>query len=327
MRDFTMKNRLVDALLFLAAAGLLSALILHSNPAAIARTLSKSNLFFVGGALAITAAIIFVKIVRWRIILESIKIKLSTEQVAGPYTASLFVSNITPGRVGEPVRSYYLKKSLGHPITNTLPSVLLERLLDISTLMVFYLAGLAVLYAIVDKILVAAALIVAIIIGSVIFFAGNKKLLRASFDKIYSALEFIPKVRELAKRAEKLPEKFHAGFVLASKSKHVPKLVFITLVTWTMEFSIIKLSFLSIGVDMDFLIIASVCSIATVIGLLTFLPGNIGSFEATAALLFTQVVPSMDLATATSGVIIYRISSLWFALLLSSKSFIKYQYS
>ncbi|MBI2085054.1 MAG: flippase-like domain-containing protein [Candidatus Aenigmarchaeota archaeon] len=322
-----MKNRLADALLFLVAAGLLSALILHSNPAAIAKTLSKSNPVFVGGALTITSAIILVKIIRWKIILESIKIKLSAAQVAGPYTASLFVSNITPGRVGEPIRSYYLKKSLGHPIANTLPSVLLERLLDISTLMFFYLSGLVLLYSIVDKILAAAALVVAFAVGSVIFFAGNKKLLRATFDKIYNLLEFIPKIRELAKRAEKLPEKFHAGFVLASKSKHVPKLILITLFTWVMEFFIVKLSFLSIGVDMGFLIIASVCSIATVIGLLTFLPGNIGSFEATAALLFTQVVPGMDLATATSGVIIYRISSLWFALLLSLKSFIKYQYS
>ncbi len=322
-----MKNRLIDTILFLAAGGLLFALILHSDPAAIARTLANSNIIFVLGAMAITATIILVKIVRWQIILESIKIKLPIMQIAGPYTASLFVSNITPGRVGEPIRSYYLKKTHGHSITSTLPSVVLERLLDISTLVVFYLFGLAKLYSVVDKVLVAAAAAVAFAIGSVIFFAGNKKLLKAAFDKIYHLLKFIPKIRDLGRRAEKLPEKFHAGFVLASKSEHMPKLILITISTWLMEFLIVKASFFSIGIDMDFLIIVSVCSIATIIGLLTFLPGNIGSFEATAALLFTQAVPGIDLATATSGVILYRISSLWFALLLSSKSFLKYQYS
>ena len=179
--------------------------------------------------------------------------------------------------------------------------MVLERLLDISTLLVFYVFGLFTLYSAVNKILIAAAAIVALAAVSVVFFAGNKKLLGSAFNKIYNFMKFIPKIRELGKRAEKLPAKFHAGFVLASKSKHVPKLVFLTVVTWVMEFLIIKLSFFSIGVDIDFLVITAVCSVSTIIGLLTFLPGNIGSFEATASLLFTQVGDKGSSATSRAG--------------------------
>lgn len=320
-----MKKR-ANLLLFLIAIGLLSALILHSNPQAIAKTLSRANLVFVAPALAITILIIGIKIVRWRIILESVGIKLSLKQITQPYMASLLVSNITPGRVGEPIRSYYLKKSLGYSISRTLPTVLLERILDISTLLIFYISGLFVLYAVINKTLVAAAAIVALAVTAVILFASSKKTLGFAFDRFYQIFKFIPKVNKLGKKIEKLPENFHAGFMLASKSRRMPALVMITLVAWIMEFLIIKLSFFAIGLDISFVTIASVSSIATIVGLITFLPGNIGSFEATAAVLFTQVVPSVDLATATSGIIIYRLSSIWFALLFCSKSFLKYQY-
>lgn len=320
-----MKKR-ADLLLFLIAIGLLFALILHSNPQVIAKTLSRANLVFVAPALAITILIIGVKIVRWRVILESVGINLSLKQITQPYMASLLVSNITPGRVGEPVRSYYLKRSLGHSISRTLPTVLLERILDISTLLIFYISGIFVLYTTISKTFVVAAAIVALGVTVVILFASSKKMLRFVFDRLYQIFKFVPKINKLGKKVEKLPETFHTGFMLASKSRRVPALVMMTLMAWIMEFSIIKFSFLSIGVDIGFVTIASVASIATIVGLMTFLPGNIGSFEATAAVLFTQIVPGVDLATATSGVIIYRLSSLWFALLFCSKSFLKYQY-
>lgn len=316
-----------NLLLFLIAAGLLSALILHSDPGAIAKTLSGANLIYVAAAATVTMIIIGAKIMRWKIILGSIGIRLAMKEITQPYAASLFISNITPGRIGEPVRSYYLKRSLGHPISTTLPTVLLERVLDISTLVVFYTLGLSVLYSVVDRTLVAAAVVVALAIISVIFFASNEKILRFAFEKAYDIFKFVPRIRRLGKKIEKLPEKFHAGFMLASKSRHIPLLIAVTVAAWLMEFFIIKLSFLSIGVDMSFIMIMSVASIATIVGLVTFLPGNIGSFEATAALLFTQTVPGIDLATATTGVIIYRLSSLWFALLVCSGSFLKYHHS
>ncbi len=320
-----MRNKLVDVLLFVLAFGLLALLVANSNPLAVMNTLQTANIAVIFGALAVTTTVVALKIARWRLLLESIGIKLGYGDIVRPYMASLFISNITPGRVGEPVRSYYLKKDLGHPISQTLPTVLLERILDISTLAAFYVLGLFVLYAALNKILVAGISFVILLILSVIAVAGNKRLLRLIFSKTYQLFKFIPRIKRLEKRVEKLPDTFHRGFVLASKSRVMPVLVLITFLSWLMEFMTVKLSFLSIGIDIDFATVAAVASVATIIGLLTFLPGNIGSFEATAAFFLAQAVPGMDLATATSGILIYRFSSLWFALLLASKFFLKYR--
>ncbi|MBI4168287.1 MAG: flippase-like domain-containing protein, partial [Candidatus Aenigmarchaeota archaeon] len=120
-------------------------------------------------------------------------------------------------------------------------------------------------------------------------------------------------------------DNFHSSFKLVTKSNKMAAVFMITLLGWLMEFSIIKLSFLSIGVNVEFLLILSVASLSTIISLLTLLPGNIGSFEASSAILMTQVVPNLDLATATSGILIYRFSSLIFALIVTSGSFLRYQ--
>ncbi len=320
-----MRNKFVDILLFVLAFGLLALLVANSNPLAVIDTLRTANIAVIFGGFAVTTMVIALKLVRWRLLLGSIGIELDYSDIVRPYMASLFISNITPGRVGEPVRSYYLKKDLGHPISQTLPTVLLERILDVSTLAVFYILGLFVLYATLNKMLVAGISFVILLILSVILVAGNKRLLRLVFNKAYQLFNFIPSIKRLEKRIEKLPDTFHRGFVLAYKSRAMPVLVLMTFFSWLMEFTTIKLSFLSIGIDINFAIVVAVASVATIIGLLTFLPGNIGSFEATAAFFLSQAVPGMNLATATSGILIYRLASLWFALLLASKFFLRYR--
>ncbi len=320
-----MRNRFVDILLFVLAFGLLALLVANSNPLAVVNTIQTADIAIIFLAFAVTTIVIVVKLIRWRLLLGAIGIKLNYSDIVGPYMASLFISNITPGRVGEPIRSYYLKRDLGHPISQTLPTVLLERILDISTLAIFYTLGLFVLYATLNKMLIAGISLVILLILAVVVIAGNKRLLGFVFEKTYQLFKFVPSIKRLETRIEKLPDTFHRGFVLASRSRAIPVLTLMTFLSWLMEFMTVKLSFLSIGIDVDFATVVAVASVAIIIGLLTFLPGNIGSFEATAAFFLSQAVPSMDLATATSGILIYRFASLWFALLLASKSFLRYR--
>ena len=320
-----MNKKIIDLLLFLIAIGLLALLIINSNPVTVFNTLSTANVTFIFGAVIITATIILVKIIRWKLLLESIGIKLTKQQIIKPYMASLFVSNITPGRVGEPIRSYYLKRDTGQAISKTLPTVVLERILDLSTLAVFYALGLFVLRTVLNEALIVGIGLIIVIIVVVTLTASSKRVLKLVFNSVYKLFKFIPKIRALRKRIEKLPNNFHSGFVLTTKGKHMSAIVAITIFAWLMEFSILKLAFLAIGVEVPFVILMSVASISTIVALLTFLPGNIGSFEAASAFLLVQVVPTIDLATATSGILLYRLSSLWFALLLSSKYFIKYR--
>lgn len=322
-----MKKRLGDAVLFLIAIGLLAALIAGSNPASIAKNLSEADLAAIAAAMSITLAIICVKIARWSMLLKSIGVNLQMKQTAKPYMASLFVSNITPGRVGEPIRSYYLKRSSGQSISKTLPTVVVERIMDLSVVVIFSVLGLFSLSATSNPILLAG--IGAMVVGlvSVTMISMNKKLLNRILKASYFILSRIPSIKKLTFKFEKAAGNFHSGFGIISKSRQVPLLFTITLFGWLMEFSIIKLAFVSIGLDIDFFTISYVASLATVVSLMTFLPGNIGSFEASSAILMSQAVPGLDLAAATSGILIYRFTSLIFALAVTSGSFLSYQRS
>ncbi|MBI3413288.1 MAG: flippase-like domain-containing protein [Candidatus Aenigmarchaeota archaeon] len=319
-----MKSK-ANLLLFGIAALLLSALIMHSNPSAIVKTLSKANPFFIAIGLSVTLLIIGLKIVRWRILLLSIGLKTGFKQIMQPYMASLFMSNITPGRVGEPIRSYYLKKSLGHHISKTLPTVVVERILDLSTVVLFCIFGLYYLSGIPNHLFLAGIAIMVSLLTVVVGVSSSKKFFNHILKISYMIFRFFPKIRKLTPKFEKIASNFHAGFKLASKSNQMPHLAALTIVAWAMEFSVIKLSFLSIGRDIGFFVILSVSSLSTIISLLTFLPGNIGSFEATSAILLTQAMPGISLAEATSGILIYRFSSLIFALAVTSSSFLRYQ--
>ena len=59
-------------------------------------------------------------------------------------TAGMSASNLTPGKIGEPVKSYLLKKTEGISISRTLPSVVMERVFDVFSVIIISLVGLGI---------------------------------------------------------------------------------------------------------------------------------------------------------------------------------------
>jgi len=90
---------------------LLGGLIYYSNPGEIYQALLKVNPIF------ITLGIFFwligniLRSYRWKYLLEKIDIEISLFTAMKIYTIGMFISNMTPGKLGDPVRNLILKKT------------------------------------------------------------------------------------------------------------------------------------------------------------------------------------------------------------------------
>ena len=100
------------------------------------------------------------------------------------YLAGLSMS-ITPGKVGEVLRSTLLKASDDVPFTRTAPIVVADRLTDLGALVVLSLVGLSEHAEYLPYVLVTTVLVVA---GAVVL--GSRKLSGWVFDQ----MERIPKI-------------------------------------------------------------------------------------------------------------------------------------
>ena len=97
--------------------------------------LSQARLPLVAAAIALTVPLIWLKTVRWQIILKAQGVLYGGMPAFLAYFGSLFIGFLTPGRLGEFVKAFHVQKERGAPLPLAFSSVLADRLFDLFALL------------------------------------------------------------------------------------------------------------------------------------------------------------------------------------------------
>ncbi len=299
---------MIKKALVLIAAIILVALIAYANPIRIAMLLSNADLSLLLLAFLASNLAIILRVMKWKVLLGGSSFRsLVPIQLFG-----MASSNFTPAKIGEPIKAVVLKASQGRAVSQTLPSIIWERVMDLAVLLIlsvglffslslsgFYYLGIAGLAA-------ASVLIFALVLILKNKGAGNAAL------KIARKLPVV----------NKLSENFIKSFYEAKVKRSSLVLCFIfTACSWLLEGVIIFFVFRAIGISLlNPLLLAMIFAIANLIGILSMLPGGLGSTDAALALLLTSF--GAEPASAIAGVLISRILSVWYVNFLGAASFV-----
>ncbi len=286
--------------------GIFLALSLYADIDNLGERLAHFGWWAFALALFLSAANYGLRFFRWQLYLRRQRVDVP-ESTSLLVFLSGFALSVTPGKVGELIKSFLLRAAVSVPITKSAPIVVAERITDLVSLLVLALLGTAI-YGVLNQTLmigvgVGAALVVAAL-GLAAWPAGMRYVIiliccgpllriRDRILQLYGGLSNLLAIRAL--------------------SWATP----LGLVAWLAEclgFALIVSAFpgaeLSLGVAM--LIYAS----ATVAGALSFLPAGLVVTEAGMTLLLVQLLPGLDQPTAIAATIITRLATLWFAVLL-----------
>lgn len=311
-----MKKRLL--LLFLAV-GIFIIWLFFSNPISILNNLLIANPIFVVLAVSLTLISLLLKSLRWKMLLKDINIKIPFSLAFSSFNAGLFISLLTPGRIGEPVRGLILKRKIGSSFSKALPLIVVERMVDLLTILAFSALLLFSISSLSPKIsfFLDFSAIISLIVLVIIIIA----LLKENFGKIlFKIILKLPKIKKLKAKSNRLLENFYSS----SKKIKLKTLLFITILTvlvWALEGVILYLALRSIGLDIAILICIEIVALGQVIGLVSSLPGGIGSVEAVMTLLLIPYLLTVPIAT--TAVLIYRFTSFWIAMLIGGTILIK----
>ncbi|MCD6435201.1 MAG: flippase-like domain-containing protein, partial [Clostridiales bacterium] len=113
-------------------------LILYVNPSKLIIEIKKihTEAIFIAFLLANIATLF--RVLKWWVLIDNISIKeLIPIQLAG-----MMISNLTPGKVGEPIKAFILKSLKGINVSESLQSIIWERTLDLIVLLIFTLIGI-----------------------------------------------------------------------------------------------------------------------------------------------------------------------------------------
>jgi len=84
----------------------------------------------------ITLLIIWIRGLRWRILLQIQGIAYSQRRAAEVWTIGFFASAVTPGKLGDAVRACYVSREKGRDFGESFLSVFVDRLLDMLVILV-----------------------------------------------------------------------------------------------------------------------------------------------------------------------------------------------
>ena len=219
----------------------------------------------------------------------------------------LFISGlsmiVTPGGSGELIKSYYLKKKFGYPLAKTFPTVIMERLLDLTGI-----AGILLIVGLLlDNYNIISLMLILLSTLSLIFVSSKKKKL---FNFLLSIIEKIP---ILKKQASSFSESYQVFGELTS-GKIMTKTLGLSFFVWMTD--AIMIYFIFMGFNLNFDIIFSTFSMysSLLLGVLTMIPAGIGVTEVS----FVEILKSegVDTATSTSLVILFRLVTIWFLTVL-----------
>jgi uncharacterized protein (TIRG00374 family) len=128
----------------------------------------------------------------------------------------------------------------------------------------------------------------------------NSKKLTLKFFKLMTKL---PIIKKFSKKIEGMAKNFSIGFNQLKKSKLLFHIFFFTFLIWIVEGIIFLLSAKAVGISLPFSFFA-LPLLSILLGVLTLIPGGLGSVEAIMVLLLTSL--GFPIAQATSAVLIYR---------------------
>jgi len=215
---------------------------------------------------------------------------------------------MTPGKVGEVLKSYLLKQVRGTPISVSAPIVMAERLTDGIAMLVLATVGLIMFnYGTPLLITIAAVVVVFLLIFQ------NRKVM----GKLLNLGERLPFVSRGIHH-------FHAFYESSYELFRLPNLTFgvgIGVVSWSGE--VIALLLVLLGLHIPFswtllVISAFVLSASTLIGSVTLLPGGLGTTDASITGMLIFLVPlsgtgvAISHSTAVAATLIIRFATLWF---------------
>ncbi|MCX6812222.1 MAG: flippase-like domain-containing protein [Candidatus Berkelbacteria bacterium] len=243
-----------------------------------------------------------VRFIKWQYYLKILRIKIPPIDSFIIFISGLSLT-ITPGKLGEVVKSYFLKTGFNVPVSRTAPIVFADRLADLMAFLTISAIGAYGFSYGKNVIWIIFFLIVAVILVILIRPVG------------LTFFRFLTKIKFVSKHANRIMDLYETSYNLL-----LPKRIifpfFVSIIAWSFEaldfYLILVLLKLNISVFAGFFVYC----FSTIIGAVMMLPAGLGVTDGSIAGLLKFL--SINSGTAAFATILIRAVTLWFAVIVGT---------
>jgi uncharacterized protein (TIRG00374 family) len=257
------------------------------------------------------------RIVRWSMMLKAAGAHTTFSNCSAPFLGSIALNNVFPLRLGDVVRALVFPKSMGITKTTATSSLIVERLIDLITLLASLAIGLFSVQVVEIPVELKASAVSLSMIGGVILVLGLlfSRSLGRFFNKLSENSDSSSKPKKAGwhKIYSTVGRLLH-GFDVMSRPRLLLSMLAISMLVWAGEAGLFYFVLLGVGVDGSPLVALFVMAVATISTLVPSSPGYIGPFHLAAFTAVSLVGGTTDQA-GSYAVIVHL--ALWFSTTLA----------
>jgi uncharacterized protein (TIRG00374 family) len=296
-------ERLKRNLILALALGVTVYLVLaiFSGFGSLTAALDDFNLALVPAILGLVLLSYVGRFFRWLYYLKILKVSVPLLTNAAIFAAGLSMT-ISPGKLGEVLKSVFVRQASGAPVARTAPAVVAERATDGTGMVAWGFLGafaLGLAPGTMVAFLAVAVLGIAVLRSKRLSLLAERVLLK------------LPLLNRLAPHLGD----FHASSNELLSSRPLVVGTLISFLSWGLECLAVYLCAVGLGADMPFLLVVFVFAVSSLVGVLSMLPGGIGAVEAGLTGQFVAVA-GLSTGVAVALTLVIRLATLWFATLV-----------
>lgn len=261
--------------------------------------LSSINFYAVGAANLLLLPVLFLKSYRWKKIMDIQNIRYSIKNAFLMYGASSLLGYVTPGRLGEVIKTNYLTKDY-HPMGYALLNSFLDRIFDIAFLLLFICVSI---------IFVPIRQILSFQSGAL----GSRIFVLTSLIVVFVSIVFLATITKRFSRLKNVLREMLFSFK-SFRPKDFLLIFIITTFSWLVYFLVIYFLAFASGISgkTSFFYLSFAAVLAGVVIILPISIFGVGTREAVLLLLLLpRGIPKMDVIVFSSLILFnYLFASL-----------------
>lgn len=236
------------------------------------------------------------RITRWAVMLRAGGAPVRVTDCAVPFLGSIALNNVLPLRAGDIVRATVFPAAIGVPRSTAFGSIVMERLLDLLTLVLFLAIGSSVLIAgqlppwLVDG-AITLALAGAASLIAIILFSGF-------FERLVLRIAEAQGQDGLIDRMLRIAADLLASFRHMSAPRALATIVLLSLFVWMGEAATFYAVMIGFGIEQPPIVSLLVMSFITLSTLVPSSPGYVGPFHLAAFSVMILLGVSEEVATS-----------------------------
>ena len=289
-------NRIIWVVI--ASVGLYGVFLFFSDFNIISKQISNFKYEFLPLILLLVSISWTPLLVRWQILLKKNHINIPIKKSFLLFLGGMSMT-ITPGHVGELIKSQLIKTIYNIPRTKTAPIIFVEKFYDLTGAIIASIIGIIILGMDASLILISVSILIVIIF--LIYY-------RPIFEFI---LKRVTKTKFFSKYSENISDSYE--IVRNSTTPQISSISFgLSVLYWIIISVAVHFILLSFGIEsISILKTISIYSSSVIIGAISFVPGGLGITEGSLIGLFS--LEGIDISLALILSVMIRILTMWYS--------------